>query len=177
MRALSEVGAIRAELHRLNVPPGFGEPPRGLGTVRFRVTCHNSAEETLVRMKQLLSSVDSNGLERWPDLDEWRTILPEWFVDACAPEMTGDEKERWLEAWRRMEPEEKAIHEKTRKWTLSSWLYWLGPDQRTWFWWDADASDESELVIALQVEEWPFPWGAFQWMCRAAGATCVAPEE
>jgi hypothetical protein len=53
----------------------------------------------------------------------------------------------------------------------------MQPDMRQWFWWDAIISDESTIKIAVQVNEYPFAWGALEQLFKAAGATAILPEE
>lgn len=77
--------------------------------------------------------------------------MPEWFVAACSPERTA---------------------EKT-SWTLADWLYWMEPDERQWFWWDARIDGEGATTVLVEVPRWPSATGALEWLLRAAGASSV----
>ncbi len=63
-----------------------------------------------------------------------------------------------------------------KEWSLEDWLYWMEPDNRTWTWWDGCEKDSDRLAVALEVSEWPFPWGAFSWLLVATGAKTVDAE-
>jgi hypothetical protein len=86
----------------------------------------------------------------WPPPAEWRRLLPVWFVDACAPDAS----------------------EQQGAWTLDAWLYWLEPEQRSWFWWGAELTD-SGVEVLVEVDSWPYPDGALRWLLVAAGASRV----
>ncbi|MBI2685208.1 MAG: hypothetical protein HYX27_02755 [Acidobacteria bacterium] len=83
-----------------------------------------------------------------------------------------------LDRWRQMSPEEQAKTEEERSWPLADWLYWMDPSRRRWWWWDAqELPDLDHIVLAVEVNDWPFPWGALRWLFRAAGASSVVAEE
>lgn len=47
-----------------------------------------------------------------------------------------------------------------RRWNVRDWLYWLGPGERQWFWWDGFATGESEAKIVVEVTGRPTALGA-----------------
>lgn len=59
-------------------------------------------------------------------------------------------------------------------WSLADWLHWLEPSQREWFWWDAFLQSRNTLLERVQVNGWPTPLGALEWLLRVCGATDVA---
>jgi hypothetical protein len=170
----AEPDLVARELRRLEYGPA-AELPRGLGLVRFITSTTGGVEAVLSRAKQVLARVDEYAPRR-PSDDEWRRVLPAWFVARCAPELSSQEAEAALSRWRAMSPSDQREAEKQHRWPLLDWLYWLEPERRGWFWWDANASDDSHAVVAVEVQGWPFPWGALSWLLRAAGADQVAPE-
>lgn len=67
--------------------------------------------------------------------------------------------------------------EQDAAWSREEWLYWFKPENRYWYWWDANVLDGNVIVIAIEVSEWPFPWDALKWLLRAAGAISVEAEQ
>lgn len=150
--------------------------PEGLGTVEFSVqVADDQRKEVIAKAKSVLRAVDEAGLERWPSIEEWPTLLPSWFVAACAPEMTADEATSWLARWEKLTDEERRGEEQGKPWALADWLYWMEPARRGWWWWDH--RQDATVRVLVEVDEWPFPWGALGWLLRAAGALDVVPEE
>ena len=177
MISLDQVHRQRAELRRLYEPPADDEKPEGIGIVRFDALCPDGAISCLERTREVLGAVLRNSTGRWPTNEEWRALLPHWFVERCGPEKTKEQVEAWLQWWRSLSDEEQLRAEREKTWSLSSWLYWMDPDQRHWHWWDALAEDDKKLKVATTVDEWPFPWGALAWLLRASGASRVEAEE
>jgi hypothetical protein len=111
----------------------------------------------------------------WPSDDQWRSLLPKWFVEACAPEQSKEEAQRWLELWRTLSPELKAEAE-DRAWSLLNWLYWFDPRGdagRGWTWWDAGVEDSATGWVDIEVEGHPYPSGDLRWLLRASGGVPV----
>ncbi|QQO08995.1 hypothetical protein [Breznakiella homolactica] len=166
---------------RLENSPKPTDKPTGLGTVRFVVICKSDACELLENAKEVLKIVDNTYDKNWPTLDEWKCILPKKFIDSFDPEMSHQEKIELVEFQKTLSWQEKTDQDKERKWSLSSWLYWMEPENRTWFWWDSACFEEpikdTHFVIAVTILEWPFPWGALRWLFKAFGAIDVVPED
>jgi hypothetical protein len=169
---------LEAELRRLKNAPRPDEKPGGAGTVRFVAQCPHGASDILAKVTSLLKTIDEVALNGWPTDEQWAVKLPEWFTSACAPPMTQEKAERWLAWWKGLPPDEQARAEIEKDWSLDSWLYWMEPNNRQWFWWDAKALDDCDhILVAIEVEAWPFPWGSLRWMFKAAGASALEPEE
>lgn len=145
-----------------------------MGLVKFVVTGSN-VKSVLVRAKDVLCRVDEH-VASSPSDDDWRGILPDWFLERCAPEPSYWETEARNARLRMLSPEEQAYVAATEPWPLLNWLYWLDPEERAWFWWDSVVVDERHAMVSLEVPGWPFPWGAFSWLLRAAGADKVREE-
>lgn len=92
--------------------------------------------------------------------------------------MSPEQAKQWLAWWKGLPPTEQTRAEIEKDWSLDNWLYWMEPGNRQWFWWDAKMlEDYDHIALAIEVEAWPFPWGALRWLFRAAGASAVEAEE
>jgi len=168
---------LNSELRRLDNGPTIGERPRGLGTVRFLVRCPIGTNEPLRKVKEVLRIVDVATLSGWPTRVDLAPCLPEWFTSTCIAETTPEEANRWLAWWKNLPPDEQTRAEIEKDWSLNNWLYWMKPENRQWFWWDAKVLEQYDhIALAIEVEAWPFPWGALRWLFRAAGASAVEAE-
>ena len=164
-----------AELRRLKDGPDRLENPGGVGTVCFRGHCPDGAHAVLARVTEVLTIVGEASRHGWPTLEEWRASLPAWFTSACIPEASLEEAERWLAWWKTL-PVDQQASEADKHWTLDGWLYWMEPAHRQWFWWSAEIPEESSILLTVEVEGWPFPWGCLRWLFKAAGATLESQE-
>lgn len=163
----------RDELERLLFGPEVDQQPNGLGTVRLVAYCRGDAEQVLTRCKSVLEVALSLSNEGEFDEKIWMASLPDWFVNKCPAELSQQELDKRL----RLPIEERMRLEELEGWPLSAFIYWFEPDQRYWFWWDAVIIDSNTIYIEIEVEDWPFPWGALRWLLRASGAERVEAEE
>jgi len=154
-----------------------GEHPGGIGKVTVVARCAGNADLVSTRACEVLRSVLEHAGPPWPSPDEWRALLPEWFVEACRPEESKKEAEAWLLRWRALPPNQQAEVARERSWTLTDWLYWLEPNERQWFWWDAVADNPDRLRVLAEISGWPAPLGALEWLLRASGAVAVTTSE
>jgi len=170
---------VKMELDRVTGDPGKDLSPQGIGTVRFIIDCPKDvdASNVLGRAKSVMAAVDSASLQGWPSNDHAAPVLPEWFTSACVPDRSKEEEDRWQKWWKGLPYEEKLRKGAEAKWSVSNWLYWLKPENRQWFWWEASVQDQSnQVVLTVEVEGSPFPSGALSWLFRAAGAVTVEEE-
>jgi len=165
-----------SELVRLEHGPKDTDQIPGIGTVRFIVKCNADAADVLAIAKTTMTVVSRVCANGWDESLNLETLLPKRFVQACAADMTRSEADAWLAHWQQLSPEARAQEEKSRVWSLANWLHWMSPSERTWLWWDAVILDKNYVVVAVAVEEWPFPWGALSWLFRGCGALEVSPE-
>jgi hypothetical protein len=161
----------RDELERIQWGPEPGQALGGLGSVRIVTHCQAGAENVLNRAKRVLEIMCAGAPVSSASPEQWSRRLPEWFVKQLAPEPSDAEVAKYLSL-----PYEERMKAKDDPWTLSAWLYWFQPENRYWFWWDGVAADEKTLIVAIEVTEWPFPWGALKWLLKAAGAISVEAE-
>ena len=139
-----EAEHIQNEVQRLQVSPSPETKPGGIGTVQFLAQCPGSAAQTLARAKEVLVLVGEQSLLRWLSVDEWRRILPRWFLDRCVPARTEDEDNKWMAWWRSLSAERQAKVDAEEPWPLEGWLYWMQPENVEWL---------REQVKALSVFE------------------------
>lgn len=172
---------ILLERERLRVSPQLTEKASGAGIARFIVSC-NDVPSVLSLGKKVLTIVNNHSTQSWPSFEEWSNILPSQFVEACFPELTEKEQEKQTRSWNSLSYGEKlseASHDD--KWTLSSWLSWLEPEEREWFWWNAVLFDEplnnSHFLIEVTTLDPVFMSGALKWLFKASGAIDVISED
>jgi hypothetical protein len=154
-------------IERRHLEAGAQPGDRPLGTL-----IELNAMEVLSKAREVLRAVVMNN-DPWPADDQWRQLLPTWFVDRCAPEQTKGEAAEWLARWRKLPPAEKARATEERGWSLLDWLYWLRPAERQWFWWDGQPLDNDVARIVVEVKDTPTALGALEWLLKAAGAERV----
>jgi len=176
-RERSDCQMIGDELRRVSSGPMEGDKSGGVGSVRFVVPCQGDAALVLARAKSVLTIILQQQGENWPSFERWSQLLPKWFVEKCAPETTSEEALKKLAARRTLPADERARLVREEPWELADWIHWFEPDDRCWFWWDGAVVDENHLLVAVEIMEWPFPWGSLAWLFRAAGAVSVAPEK
>jgi hypothetical protein len=160
------------ELQRLDAdkqPPHVGQ---GIGTVSLLGRCGGNAADVLLKTKEVLRTV-LHVQEPWPSVDQWRGLLPEWFLESCSPEMSDAEKEVWRTWWSTQSEPERQRFTKEAPWRLSAWAYAMHPTRRTWNWWNGKVMDCDLLEVELDVREWPTALGSISWLLRAAGARQV----
>ncbi|MCC5850444.1 MAG: hypothetical protein JJU29_20350, partial [Verrucomicrobia bacterium] len=171
------IDRIKHEIARLKQSPSTYDSTEGIGIVRFIVRCPFGAAKVLDNAKYILMIVANNSFGDWPDDSEWNRLLPKWFVDACAPSPSQEEAERWLKMWKCLSPHEQAEAEIKRDWSLDNWLYWMKPENRQWIWWDGEVVPYSDhVIVAVEVDCWPFPWGALRWLFKVCGASEVTAD-
>jgi hypothetical protein len=161
------------ELRHLYTMPNATEAPRGIGLARFDVQCQDNSEQVLLRAREALQQLLSHS----PNELSSQLNLPGWLTSSFSPEKSMEEAEQWLKWWKRLPKEEQKIASKEAKWSLEDWLYWMQPDTRQWFWWDAIVSNKSTIKIAVEVDEHPFAWGSLEQLLKASGAMAVLPEK
>lgn len=164
------------EAARLENSPAEGTKPGGLGTVQFTADCPGNATEVLRRAKEVMQIVSERTLSVWPSNEQWTSVLPGWFLSACAPPKTKEESDKFMVWWRSLPREQQARAEREEAWSLEAWLHWMNPRNRVWTWWDARVINTNTVIVAIEVTDWPFPWGAVRWLFRTAGARHLESE-
>lgn len=118
--------------------------------VQRTYTCPGGAEAVLARTREVLAGVVP-APRPWPELDEWRTRLPAWFVDACSDDV-------------------RISTCVLDKWSLRAWVWWFQPEQRRWTWWDGVADGDRLTLTLVPTGVGSLLLGALEWLLEAAGA-------
>ncbi|MFE1961379.1 HEAT repeat domain-containing protein [Streptomyces sp. NPDC059479] len=115
----------------------------------------------------------------WPTDDQWRSILPTWFVERCAPEtpVRQGTAADWLAWWRGPTQQQRETEMKTdavADWRLSDWINLFDPDAmadvRSWRWWDTGVRTTSTGWVRFGTDGHPYGGrGALLWLIEAAG--------
>ena len=130
-------------------PPGFKE-------ATLIVSAPRTAEQMLARAREVMLAVLEHS-DPWPDLDEWKRILPIWFVAACVDDRVV----------------QTCILD---RWSLRAWLHWLRPENRRWYWWAAEAPDPSTLKVTVLAGQEDFLRGSLDWLLKAGSEAAEAAE-
>jgi hypothetical protein len=137
------------------------------------------AQASLDRCKELLVAVTHWIPPRHElpvSVEDWKAHTPDWFVRACAPEVSparADEERRGRTV---LDDEGKLSSQAEQPWTFASWIAWFDSSsglQRSWYWWDGGTTDDSDFWIEAETVEGPAAVGTLTWMMRAAGAHSV----
>ncbi|WP_157360638.1 hypothetical protein [Amycolatopsis thermoflava] len=165
---------IDDEIRHLEGKLREGEQPGPGGLEEVTAVGSGDARAVLSRARDVLKVVlEVIRTDRVVELEEWRELLPNWFVEKCANERTLEEEQQWLVWWRGLPREQQARAVNEREWTLADWLEWFEPAERQWFWWDATLTSEDEVSIHVEVEGAPAPLGALEWLLRCSGAKVI----
>jgi hypothetical protein len=163
------------ERRRLLDGPSRDEEPDG-SLVAVDVVCDDT-DQLLARCREVLTVVLDNSDGEWPSDERWLDLLPVWFVAVSAPELTPTEVEEYRTRWEAMSPEERRAEAAVEKpWAVSDWIFWFDPDDRHWYWWEAEVTGTTGLRIWIEVDTWPAPVGSLEWLLRAAGAREVVVD-
>src|SRR5262245_50993712 len=161
------------ELRRVRSGPAPGERPDGIAIETFIARCPGNAEAVLSKSKELMEVVLRFGCKDWPSDAEWLSLLPAWFIEACAPETSDEEAEHFFESWTFPSREEQSEIE----WRVLGWVSWMHPEERSWSWWDATVSGPNQLLVTIATSEWPYSWPVLCQLLRAAGGHNVSSAD
>ena len=157
---------IKNEIYRLVNGEGQIEKLNNMEYVEFKIECRNNSSDVLSKCKEVLKIVLCNNEKDKLTIDEWRNVLPLWFTEKCAKELSKQEAEDRLN----LTIEERKRITLNEGWTLSDWIYWFKPNERQWYWWDAKIVDLNTIHLVIECYGWPFAWGALRWLWKACGA-------
>ncbi len=165
------------ELRRLKGSQPPSGDPGGIGIDHFIAKCPGNASLVLARAKEVLSVISESASDPSFSSIDWHSRLPHWFINQCGPELTREQADAMIAEQALLPIEEFARRGREAIWSLGNWIYCIEPEYRSWTWWDGQLLDESNLVISVEVTEWPFGWGALQWLFRASGAKSLDAME
>ena len=129
----------------------------------YVIVCDIPAQTVLSNIRLTLHPVLKYGVTDHTNRAFWLDHLPSFFTRSCSPEMTEEDRARFLSL-----TIEERMHWGER-WSLSNWLFWLTAGERQWFWWNAQILDQTTLKIQLIVTDEPFAKGSFIWLIQACG--------
>lgn len=110
----------------------------------------------------------SNVQEPFPSLDAWTKILPGWFVDLCAPEMS--EAKTTATSWR-LHRLPDGIRDLVSHHTAPSLGAWISCFEayRSWIWWEVDVGDGGYGLRYAVFDDVYTRWD-LSWLLIASGA-------
>lgn len=173
---MSTEEALNRERRRLLHGAGAEMPAAGLGALELFVVSESSAEAVLDLVRQVLLRINRASRRPWPSLDQWRWLLPRWFVARAGDELTREQVLEYLD-WLALLPSTEARRiEEEQPWSLGDWLHWMHPERREWYWLGGVLVEERRALVRLEIHVVPAAWDAFRWLARTAGASdvCVA---
>ena len=177
---LNNIDLWKNEERRIIHGPDENEKIGGWGTNRFIIYCNGDAPLVLERSKEVLLKVNQILQTRLPDISEWYSILPDYFVYRCRPKMSHEQSKKEVELERKirtvMTPADHGVLSNMIPWELSSWTHWFQNEERYWYWWDSYVHEDSHIFVAVEIHEWPYPSGNLSWLFRGCGACFVEPE-
>lgn len=138
------------EIRHLRLGAFHGEKTALGGTHCVIAKCHSDAGTVLVRCREVLEVILLRyySEDEWPSDEEWRGLLPVWFVDAF-------------------------VENDSAKWSLRGWMQFFDSIDRSWWWWDAYITDPDHLCVEIIVRGLPFGSGSLYWLLQASGAESV----
>ena len=141
---------VTLEEERRHLVEGAGTDASPATLDVIEVQCEGGAERALGRVREALAPVLDHQQGPWPAVDEWKTLLPGWFVEACV--------------------DDRQVRDCVLdRWSLRAWLHWLQPAERQWRWWDAEVVDASHLRVRLLPLADPYLKGSVTWLLAVAG--------
>ncbi|MFF5972349.1 hypothetical protein ACFY7C_12605 [Streptomyces sp. NPDC012769] len=156
---------MEGELRRLRSGPTAEDDRQQPFLVRVRFTAKDPDRVVADARTVLTRVVERTG--DWPPFERWPRLLPECFVQRCAPE-PGEP-----------EPEPPVVG--AGPWMLSDWLHCFDPteegagEDRSWWWWDAGTDESGDGGwVQVATDGWPFGSGSLSWMIKACGGTDLA---
>ena len=158
------------ELNRLTTETGNSNAiDIGFLKVELKVDCDGNSSEVLRKTKEVLVRVIDCELSLDDPIEDWKEVLPAWFVNSCAPELSSDKIDQIL-------AKVDGFEVLSKLWTVGGFLYWFRPEERSWFWWGAVVKNQNAFIIELIVEGFPFAWGALDFLLHTSGAAHISEQ-
>ncbi len=117
--------------------------------------CPGNAEPVRDRVREVLDAVFAPR-DAWPSLDDWRGLLPAWFVEACSDDVT-------------------VVNCVVDRWSLRAWIYWFQPDQRRWTLHGLRAEGDRLLIEIEPTGRGSLLLGSLEWLVKVAGGRLLSP--
>ncbi|HEX3779825.1 MAG TPA: hypothetical protein VHX38_09150 [Pseudonocardiaceae bacterium] len=158
------------ERRRVIDGPHPGEQPTAQ-LVAADVRCDGDAPTVLGRCREAMAAVLEHADGRWRSDEQWRELLPAWFVAVSAPDKTPEQiREHWARR-EAMTPEQRRAldAEQDQRWSVGGWVSNFDPGEREWAWWSAEVIGSDQFRVLILADTWPVPVGPLDWLLRAAG--------
>lgn len=126
----------------------------------------NEPEVCFKKVMDVIEKILTTSRESWPDADNWKVMLPGWFLEATQ-EFTQAEYSELLSKTSEDDWD-------TLPWDFESWLNAI--HVRDWQWWSY-IRNEGNLEIQLTLTGWPAHLEAFEHILEAAGANISSSRE
>jgi hypothetical protein len=171
----NHISRLRNEGNRLNNNShSIGE---SCLVVSYLIKSNYDPEQVIGKIKEVLQILNSTCMNRniFPTDEEWRLLLPSWFVEKCKPERTQQQILEDSNRWDNLSYEQRIqyIESPTRSWELSAWIQYFHPDDRQWYWCNYSIVDTNCFILSIEVEDLPFSSGSFYWLLQASGANSI----
>lgn len=152
----------KEQIRLLNSP--VDQDTIGLGA-RFIVICPGNAPFVMSQGKDIILAINKYSFpdSSWPSMEQWIHSLPPNFTSRF---MSENENINAEEAF-----------------SLETWLYWMKPQKRTWYWWDSalfsDPIKDTHFVVSVKsANELPcFSATTLKWLFKACGADNIISED
>ncbi len=154
------------EIRRLLSGPQPDEVPSG-PLVKLHAVCEGAATDVLQSVREIWATALWQLEPGRLSAEEWRMILPRWFLDRFDPEIKPDDRilRRAFQLHERMCPSEAL--------TLKEWVRLLEPPARRWAWWSASVAAPHALEVTVTVDEPGANLEALSWVLLCSGAQLV----
>ncbi|MBL9202286.1 MAG: hypothetical protein JNL39_17375 [Opitutaceae bacterium] len=154
----------RQEIARLCSGSQAGEPLPG-PLVTVEASCDRIAADVLQEVRELWAIVVWQEEPAKLSEEQWRAILPGWFVGSCVAESDSDgaqESRVGLGNAVACPPL-----------TLGEWMRQVAPPVRSWAWWAANVTAPHAFEVKVTTDNAGADLRALFWMLSCAGARAV----
>jgi len=125
-----------------------GEDPK---TTRLIITAKNvkNADAVLKSTKEIMKCISKYAYTNtWPSDEEWKIILPKWFVESMTLKSLNE------------------IMESKGQWHYESWIDNMR--MRSWVWWSSKKQG-NDLIFVLETLDIPYLYGTFLYILYSQG--------
>ena len=138
---------IGEEIKRIN-NYNNGEYPSGSKIIILANQVANP-QEVLTKTKEVMLAVSQFAFtDKWPTDEEWKKILPQWFVDSMTSKTSKDRDED------------------LNQWHYESWVFNI--KQRSWIWWSSEIGN-NYVKIYLEALDIPYLHDSFKYILYSQG--------
>ena len=125
-----------------------GEWPKG-PKILLKALKVKEPQKVLDKVKEVMLAVSQYAYTNpWPSEEEWKTILPEWFVESMTDKSDED------------------LDNDDDQWHYESWVDNIR--QRSWVWWSSKI-EKDNITIVLDVLDMPYLHDSLKYVFYAQG--------